>query len=547
MTDEMNRRSETGRVMRVRVPVTNADDAPPLDGLHRFLILLCVSVPSFMINLDSNIVAVSLSSIAQSLKADFADIEWVISAYTLTFASLVMPAGALADRFGRKRLLMIGLGIFTFASFLCGAAPDAAVLNGGRALQGVGAALQLSAALATLSHVFRGPARARAFAFWGSVIGIAISLGPIAGGFITQVFGWQWAFYVNLPIGIVMIALTAYAVQESKDPGAGRIDILGFLFFSSSLFLTTLALITGNRAGWDSPRILSEFAAAAVFFVIFLMVEILQQRPMLDLGFFRRPTYIGANIAGLAFAAALLTMLTYLPIYFQSGLGYRPQAAGLLMLPMALPLFIVPRIVAAHLTHRFTGRGLLAAGLVFIALGLLWMGIEAPAFSYIAMLGGMLVTGIGAGILNGEVAKVGMTVIPPERAGMASGISGTVRFSGIVVGFAALGAVLYGRVAAAVTTGLPAGAAIDRLGFIRSIAAGDLSGPVAVSGPIANLGWPSFYRHLAASSFGSGYQAILLVAAAFAGLSALLSWLLIHPAETAPVPHHRAQLPVPVE
>jgi len=214
---------------------------------------------------------------------------------------------------------------------------------------------------------------------------------------------------------------------------------------------------------------------------------------------------------------------------------------------MALPLFIVPRIVAAHLTHRFTGRGLLAAGLVFIALGLLWMGIEAPAFSYIAMLGGMLVTGIGAGILNGEVAKVGMTVIPPERAGMASGISGTVRFSGIVVGFAALGAVLYGRVAAAVTTGLPAGAAIDRLGFIRSIAAGDLSGPVAVSGPIANLGWPSFYRHLAASSFGSGYQAILLVAAAFAGLSALLSWLLIHPAETAPVPHHRAQLPVPVE
>lgn len=154
-------------------------------GLQRFLILLCVSIPSFMINLDSNIVAVSLSSIAQSLHADFADIEWVISAYTLTFASCVMPAGALADRYGRKRMLVIGLAVFTLASLICGAAGSVALLNGARALQGVGAAILLSSALATLSHTFRGPHRARAFAFWGSVIGIATSLGPVVGGFIT--------------------------------------------------------------------------------------------------------------------------------------------------------------------------------------------------------------------------------------------------------------------------------------------------------------------------------------------------------------------------
>ncbi|MET1027519.1 MAG: MFS transporter, partial [Dongiaceae bacterium] len=431
-----------------------------------------------------------------------------------------------------------------------------AVLNGGRALQGVGAALQLSAALATLSHAFRGAARARAFAFWGSVIGIAISLGPIAGGFITQAFGWRWAFYVNLPIGIVMLVLTAYALRDSKDPEAGKIDLPGFLTFSSSLFIITFALITGNRQGWDSPRILAEFAAAAVLFGLFLVVETLQKRPMLDLGFFRRPTYIGANIAGLAYAAGLLTMLTYLPLYFQSGLGYRPQAAGLLMLPMALPLFIVPRIVATHLTHRFTGRALLAAGLALIAIGLLWMGIEAPGFNYLAMLGGMFVAGIGAGILNGETAKVSMTVIPPERAGMASGMSGTVRFSGIVVGFAALGAVLYGRVGATVTAGLPAGTAVDRLGFIHRIAAGDLSGGDLsggdlsggnLSATVASLASPAFYQHLAASSFGNGYQAILLVAAILAGLSAVLTWLLVHPGETAPMPHHRAAVAVPVE
>jgi len=201
---------------------------------NRLLVLLCVSVPSFMINLDANIVAVSLSSIARSLHADFAAIEWVISAYTLAFATLVMPAGALADRFGRKRMLVLGLAIFTLASGICGAATSTTLLNYARALQGVGAALQLSAALAILAHGFQGRERASAFAFWGSVIGVAIMLGPVAGGLITQLFGWQWAFYVNLPVGAAMIALTLYAVKESKDPHAMRVDIAGVLTFTAT-------------------------------------------------------------------------------------------------------------------------------------------------------------------------------------------------------------------------------------------------------------------------------------------------------------------------
>ena len=185
-----------------------------------------------------------------------------------------------------------------------------------------------------MSHVFRGPARARAFAFWGSVIGVAVSLGPVAGGFITQELGWQWAFYVNIPVGLVMIPLVLTTLGESRDPDAQRSDFAGVLSFSATLFLITLALISGNRAGWGSPHILLEFAGAAILFVVFLLAETLQKRPMLDLSFFRRPTYIGANIASLGFASCLLTMLTYLPIYFQTGLGQRPEAAGLLMLPM---------------------------------------------------------------------------------------------------------------------------------------------------------------------------------------------------------------------
>jgi EmrB/QacA subfamily drug resistance transporter len=501
-----------------------------LSGRHRLVVLLCVSVPSFMINLDANIVAVSLPSIANSLKASFADIEWVISAYTLTFASLVMPSGALADRYGRKRMLLFGLAIFTVASFVCGAAPNALWLNGARAVQGVGAALQLSSALATLSHAFRGAARARAFAFWGSVIGIAISLGPIAGGFITQHFGWEWAFYVNIPVGVVMIALTLYAVDESRDPDATRIDILGVVTFTSFLFLITLALITGNRRGWSDTRILIEFALAAVLFALFITVELMQRRPMLDLSFFLRPTYIGSSIAGLALAASLLTMLTYLPMYFQTGLRYAPQGAGLLMLPMAVPLFFVPRLVAAHLTHRYSGRALLTAGLVFVAAGMAWMAIEAPRFDYVSMLGGMLLAGIGAGLLNGESAKVGMTVIPPQRAGMASGIGGTLRFTGIVVGFAVLGAILFARVSSTVDAGLMGDAAPDRAALVHSIAAGDLSGAGFNSASQAAL------RELALRSFGNGYQAIMFAAAIFAALSAILTWLLVHPAETAPLP-----------
>jgi MFS family permease len=214
------------------------------------LVLICTSAPSFMLQLDANIVSVSLPAIAHSLNAGFAGIEWVITAYMLSFASLLMPAGALADRFGRKRLLITGLSVFTLASFVCGAVPNLTVLIAARALQGAGAAMQLSSALATLSHAFQGEARARAFAFWGSVVGIGIASGPVVGGLITQGFGWEWAFYVNLPIGIALIALIVKVIESSKDPAAVRLDLPGVACFAGALFLTTLALIEGNHRGW---------------------------------------------------------------------------------------------------------------------------------------------------------------------------------------------------------------------------------------------------------------------------------------------------------
>lgn len=498
--------------------------AEPLAGREKLLVLLCVSIPSFMINLDSNVVAVSLPTIARSLRADFADLEWVISAYVLTFAALLLPAGTLADRYGRKRTLIVGLAIFTIASFFCGAAVDATTLNVARAVQGVGAALQLSAALAILSHSFQGPDRARAFSFWGSVVGIAITLGPIAGGVITQIFGWQWAFYINLPVGVVLIILTAKFVRESADPHSRGIDFAGVASFSLFLFLLTLALISGNRLGWTDRMIVIELIAAAAAFLVFLIVEARHARPMLDLSFFRHRTYIGASVVSLAFSMSFLTMVTYVPMYFQGGFAATPIEAGLLMLPMAVPVFVVPRLISTPLARRASDRVLLATGLALVASGLFGMALVAIDMNYPAMLIAMFVSGCGAGIVNGEVARVSMTVIPPARAGMASGIGGTVRFSGIVIGFAVLAAILFQGIAATIAGAAATLPSLDAAQLAHQIAAGNLQGQPG-----------STLLHLSRSAFADGYQALFLAAGIFAASAAALAWWLIRTNEVTPV------------
>jgi EmrB/QacA subfamily drug resistance transporter len=496
---------------------------------HDLLVLVCTSVPSFMLQLDANIVSVSLPAIARSLNASFAGIEWVITAYMLSFASLLMPAGALADRFGRKKLLITGLSVFTVASFLCGSAPNLPILIAARALQGAGAAMQLSASLATLSHAFQGAARARAFSFWGAVVGTGIACGPVVGGLITQAFGWEWAFYVNLPIGIALIGLIVRVIESSRDPHAMRLDLPGVACFSSALFLTTLALIEGNHRGWTDGWILGELVGALILFALFFVVELRQAQPMLDLSYFCKPTYLGANLAQLSFSAGMLTMLTFIPIFLQSGLGHASAVAGLMMLPMVVPLFIVPRIVSRHLAHRFSGRALLTLGLGLVCLGLFWFAAVVQGLAYGPMIGGMLITGIGSGLLNGETTKVGMTVIPKERSGMASGVAGTVRFTGLVVGIAALGVVLYGRVAAVVAGALPGADTADQQTLVQAITAGHLS-TAALRGQD-----PAAMKALALASFAAGYQRLFLAGALFMVMSTILTWRLVSADETPPV------------
>jgi EmrB/QacA subfamily drug resistance transporter len=503
-------------------------------------ILLCTSGVSFMIMLDSNIVAVSLPAIARNLNATFTDIEWVVSAYILTFAAVLMPAGALADRFGRRRQLIVGLVIFTFASFLCGLAPTAIVLNAARALQGVGAAIQLSAALAVLGHTFRGPDRAKAFGFWGTVIGVAVAVGPLVGGLITSAFGWRWAFLVNVPVGTALIPLAIGSVEESNDPEAQNLDLAGMVLFGAGLFALVWALIGANADGWSGRPTVTKLIAAAVLFVLYVVVELAQQRPMVDFGLFRNRTFLGSSFAMLGFASAAQVMMTYLPLYLQNVFGFSPATAGVSMLPFALPLFFFPRIAAA-LATRISGRALLTIGLIVVAAGNLVTAIIIIAHMPIVVIWiGMFLTGCGAGLLNGETAKVSMSVIPQERSGMASGIGGTLRFVGLVTGIAGLGAVLTNEterhfIHAASASGLAnVGGGVDFV--VSRIIAGDIGSVVARAAESTQ----GKMLDVARLSFALGFATVLLVAAAVAATSALLTLIFVSALETAPSHMHPA-------
>ena len=367
----------------------------------------------------------------------------MISAYIITFAALLLPAGSVADLHGRRRTVVAGLGLFTVASAACGLAHSEIALEASRAVQGIGAALLLSSALAIISSTFSGSERPKAYAFWGTCIGIAMALGPIAGGIITGLFGWRWAFLINLPLGVTFIAAMFAIVPESRDPGAQRFDWFGVLSLSGALFALTWALIDGNATGWSSPAILTRLAAFAALLGAFVAIETRQTRPMLELELFRRRDFLGTVFGSAGYGAGAQVMIFFLPLYLQSAFGFAPLQAGVAMLPFAVPLFIAPR-VAASLLGRWPHRSALALGLGISVAGNLAMAAFAHLDNYAAFTLAMVVAGIATGVLNPQTVTAMQAQLPPARAGMASGIGGTIRFVSLLIGVAVLGSVMAG-------------------------------------------------------------------------------------------------------
>jgi EmrB/QacA subfamily drug resistance transporter len=495
-----------------------APPSPQQPDPNRWWTLGAVCVAVFMLLLDITIVNVALPDIGKALGSSFTDLQWVIDAYALSLAALLLTAGSLADRFGRRAVFTAGLVLFTAASLLCGIAGSPTFLNVARALQGIGGAAMFATSLALLASAFTGRERGTAFGIWGATVGAAVAIGPLAGGVLTETFGWEAIFFVNIPIGIAAVAVTLRQVRESRDPHPRRIDWGGLVTFSVGLFLLIFALVRGNAEGWGSPLIVGFLVGSAVLLLAFVVIESRVADPMLDMTLFRNPSFAGVSIAAFALSASMFSMFLYLTLYLQNSLGYSPLEAGLRFLPVSLVSFVVAPI-AGRLTTRVPIRGLIGLGLLFVGGGLALMeGLNASS-GWTDLLPGFLLAGVGVGMVNPPIASTAVAVVPPERSGMASGINNTFRQVGIATGTAAYGALfqhlLESRVKDAFAGG--PGAALVRRLPVEAYAQG-------TPGPFARLPGGA---HAFLGAFTSSLNALLLVAAGVAVAGALGSAALI--------------------
>lgn len=407
---------------------------------HFTLAVVCAATAMLM--LDIAIVNTALSRIAEDLGAGLSGLQWVIDAYTLALASVVLTAGSLADRFGRRRLFALGLVVFTVASAACAAAPDITALNAARAVQGLGAAVMFAVSLALLAHAFPTPKeRAGALAAYGATIGGTFAIGPLVGGALTSALDWEWIFLINIPLGLLCLWVTFTKVAESRDPRARRVDVPGQITLAGGLFALVLALLRGNEEGWGSAVIVGTLAAAAVLLVAFVVIEARVREPMLPLRLFRNPSFTGAQVAALAISATFFAAFLYITIYLQQVLGLSAIEAGLVYLPGTLVMFVVSGATSA-LGERVSARVMIAAGLGLVAIGMALMVLADATSSWTALLPGVLVASVGTGLFNPAVTAVALGSVPGEQSGLAAGVNDTFRQAGIAIGVAALGALV---------------------------------------------------------------------------------------------------------
>jgi EmrB/QacA subfamily drug resistance transporter len=487
--------------------------------------LLAVSVATFMLLLDITVVNTALPSIQKDLSASFTDLQWVIDAYTLALAAVVLTAGSIADRVGRRAVFAGGLAIFALSSLAAGLAPDASFLNVARAMQGIGGAAMFAVSLALVAQEFAaGRERATAMGVYGATIGAAVAVGPLVGGVITDGLGWRWVFFLNVPIGIAAIAVTFARLRESRDPNATRVDWLGLVSFSTGLLLLVLALVRGNDDGWGSAPIIALFAGAAVMLAAFAAIERRVAEPMLPLGLFRSRAFTGVQLAAFAVSSSLFALFLYLTLYLQNYLGYSPLQAGLRYLPITLVPFLVAPLAVA-LMARVQARVLMAISLGGVGAGLLLMSGLSAGSGWTALLPGFIVAGVGIGLLNPVIADVAVSVVPKERSGMAAGINDTFRQVGVAVGVAAWGAIFLGRGAAKISelaAGSPAAAGNHPRQLLEAASDGRLGSALRAVPHGARALLTSATRE----GFLSGLNAILVIGAVLAFAGAIVAlWL----------------------
>src|SRR3954469_14868692 len=480
--------------------------------------VIAVCVATFILLLDITVVNVALPDIQKDLGASLSSLQWVVDAYSLTLAAFLLTAGSLADRMGRRRVFTFGFAIFTIASFLCGISPNATLLNLARGLQGVGGAAMFATSLALIAQEFQGRERGTAIGAWGATIGGAVAVGPLVGGALTEGFGWEWIFFVNIPIGIGAIVLTTTQLANLKAPDPTALDWPGLATFSLGLFALIFGLIRGNPDGWSSPQIAGSLAAAAVLLGAFVVIELRRDAAMLDLSLFRKPSFTGVSVVALTLSASMFAMFLYLTLYIQDVLGYSPLAAGAWFLPLTLLSFFVAP-VAGKLSARIPVRVLLGAGLGLVGLARILMHGVTLGDDWTTLLAGFLVAGLGIGMVNPGIASTAIGVVSPIRAGMASGINNTFRQVGIATGVASLGAIFQSQVSSKLAELAPSAPP----GFADAVSSGGAQAALQGAPP----GSRGQLATAANQAFISGFNEILLVSAVVALIGAVTGFALV--------------------
>jgi EmrB/QacA subfamily drug resistance transporter len=447
--------------------------------------LIAVALATFMTYLDNNIVNVAMPAIERDLHLSISGLEWVVSAYILVFASLLLAGGRLADVFGRRRLFLIGLTIFTAASLVAGMSGSVEMLITSRAVQGLGAALVTPTTLAIISATFTETRqRATAVGIWSAVGALALAVGPLLGGLLSQHAGWGWIFYINVPFGIATLALGAWAIRESREDAApSRIDLPGVITSAGALFALTYALIEGHDKGWTSPLILGFLAVALVLGAVFARLEFAAADPMVAMSLFREGVFSGGLVALLMWGFGLFGIYFFTSLYLQNVLGFSATRAGAAFVPMAL-LMAVGATVSERITHRFGAYRVVAVAMLLMAAGIASVSTLGANAGFGDLMPSFAVIGIGGGLTVPLTASV-LEAMPRSEAGVASGIFNASREVAGLLGITVIGAILTARQTAQLTAGkAPVDAFLSgyRIGLLVA------AGLVAIGGLAAYVG-----------------------------------------------------------
>ncbi len=483
--------------------------------------LVAVCMGTFMLLVDVTIVNVALPDMAVDLETSFSSLQWVVDAYALTLAALLMGIGSISDIAGHRRSYIAGLALFAASSFVCGIAPNVGVLIAARAVQGIGGAAMFATTFALLNSSYQGRDRGTAYGMWGAVAGASAALGPILGGLLTQWLSWSWIFFVNLPVSVAAIVLSMYVLSGERPVHRMQVDLPGMVSFTVFAGALTFAAIRSSDDSWSSASVIGLLVLSAASLVAFILLELRSDHAMLDLSLFRSRSFVGIMIGALLINFAAFAYFTYTSIWLQSLLGLTPIQAGLTGLPLSASAFLVSALIGRFL-HRSSPGPIIGGGLLLIGLGGIVDAIlVGPASSWPALVAGYTICGIGVGLATPTLGSSAMASVAPQRGGMAAGAVNTGRQLGFALGIAILGSVFTARVAHSLS-----GKGVQGASDVANAIAGGQSQAVIAKVPAAQHDQVVHAIHVA---FASGLDAIFIVAGLIGLLAGVIVIVLVRP------------------